>query len=144
MRTLSLLWLSAAVLSLATACGDTSQKYQAAAERFGNPHGFISVPMDHRAPRDTVLIMSAPNCPSEEGQRARYLSAQLDELRIPNVIRSQYRVTQRPIDDALAEGLKRLELVMYGEGPAVFINGMGIPNPGVDTVVAEFQRQRGI
>lgn len=46
-----------------------------------------------------------------------------------------------PIDDELAAGLKRLERVMDGKTPAVFINHKGIANPILEQVVAEFQRQ---
>lgn len=106
-----------------------------------SPYGFIPVPMDRRAPRDAVLIISAMNCPSGGTQRARALTEELKARAIPFEWRNEYRIAPGPIDDELAAGLKRLKRVMDGKTPAVFINHKGIANPTLEQVVAEFERQ---
>ena len=106
-----------------------------------SPYGFIPVPMDRRAPRDAVLIISAMNCPSGGTQRARALTEALQARAIPYEWRNGYRIPPGRIDDELAAGLKRLERVMKGKTPAVFINHKGIANPTLEQVVAEFERQ---
>jgi hypothetical protein len=106
-----------------------------------SPYGFIPVPMDRRAPHDVVLIISAMNCPSAGTQRARVLTEELKARGIPHEWRNEYGIAPGPIDDELAAGLKRLERVMKGKTPAVFINHMGRANPKLEQVVAEFERQ---
>ncbi len=106
-----------------------------------SPHGFIPVPLDRHAPIDVVLIISAMNCPSDGTQRARRLTEELRDRGIPYEWRNRYGIAPGPIDDELAAGLKRLERVMGGKSPAVFINHKGIANPSLEQVIAEFQRQ---
>ena len=60
---------------------------------------------------------------------------------IPNVIRDGYRVARSALTEGRFDALDRLELVMNGDIPQVFINQMGVADPDVDRVAGEYCRQ---
>jgi hypothetical protein len=120
--------------------GSKAPKTIASAE---SVRGFSPMMMPVGAIANTVLILAPENCSSAAAERADRLAAQLSELGIPNRRRSKVSfIVQNPTEAARA-AVQRADAVLRGEIPAVFINGMGMANPGVDDVVAAYRSTRG-
>ncbi len=102
------------------------------------PGPFVSLPpVDGQGP-ETVFVIAAQDCPHEAAQRADRLADALARQGIPVARTSQanFRFTGQP-DAATVE---RIEAVMNGPLPVVFINGRAKSNPSLDEVAAEFRQ----
>jgi hypothetical protein len=88
------------------------------------------------------VIFAPENCPSEAAQRADALARQLASKGIP-VTRSHSANFIFDTDPGRAV-LDRINTVMQGEIPIVFVNGRGRANPRVDDVLSEYTRDKGI
>ena len=102
--------------------------------------GFVPVPSPSGTKRNQVLIFAAVNCPKDAARRAADLAAELGRRGISHIRleHADFEWVENPDPAVLA----RLETVMRGEIPIVFINGRGKANPGIDEVVAEYRAQR--
>ncbi|AOH37209.1 hypothetical protein BGP89_13340 [Luteimonas sp. JM171] len=108
-----------------------------------SPNGFVPVEMPSGAPRNAVLVLAPPNCPSEQARRAESLVAALTSQGIP--VRRASGIDYSFNDGPTAEqrrGVDRAIDVFNQGAPAVFINGMAMSNPSVDQAVAEYRRTR--
>lgn len=117
--------------------GLTRQEFPDYAATMGSPSGFIPVAMPSGTPEDTVLILTPRNCPSRAARRADALADALTSRGIPNVRRNSFRL-DAVSDEAATE---RTLAVFRGDIPAVYINGMGKPNPTVAEIAAEYERR---
>ena len=109
-----------------------------------SPNGFVPVQMPDGAPRNAVLVLAAPNCPSEQAQRAEALVAALTSQGIP-VRRGSgigYSFSSPPTAEQ-REGVDRAIHVFNQGAPAVFINGMAMSNPTAEQAASEYRRTRG-
>jgi len=102
----------------------------------GQPTGFVAVPPPNGAPANTVMVVAAENCPHEDAQRADRLTAELKGRGIPVQRSHQVSFTIDSPDAAVPE---RIDSVMNGQLPIVFINGRAKPNPSIEDVIAEFK-----
>ncbi len=105
-----------------------------------NQNGFVSVVMPDGAPRNTVLILAARDCPSAVTQRAETLAQDLARQGIP-VVRGDS--ISFDIDNPTAEriaGAERAVAVFKDGAPAVFLNGMAMSNPTALQTVTEYRR----
>lgn len=91
-----------------------------------NPEGF----------NPAQVVVLGPNCSSAAGQRTRALIAQLAQARVPYVQASDFSVTA----SADVQGLYRLQEVMQGDAPIVFVNGKAKANPQMQEVMSEYSR----
>ncbi|MDH5821737.1 hypothetical protein QFW77_01840 [Luteimonas sp. RD2P54] len=107
-----------------------------------SPNGFVQVEMPDGAPRNTVLVLAPPNCPSEQAQRAESLIAALDGQGIPVKRGSgiDFEVAN-PTPEQIA-GIDRAVAVFRAGAPAVFVNGMAMSNPTASQAAAEYRRTR--
>jgi hypothetical protein len=114
----------------------------ATATMAGNENGFVAVEMPEGAPRNAVLILAPPNCPSDEARRAEGLASDLAGLGIP-VTRSGSMsfALENPTAEQRA-GVERAVAVFRGGAPAVFVNGMAMSNPTAAQAAAEYRRTR--
>jgi hypothetical protein len=103
-------------------------------------NGFVSVIMPDDAPRNTVLIFAALNCPSAQAKRANAMATQLTQMGIPTQRTSNYSAARLTRDQMPI--LARTNAVMGGEIPIVLINGVAKANPSVDEVVSEYRRDK--
>jgi hypothetical protein len=101
--------------------------------------GFVSFPWPKGAPASAVLIFAPPNCPSAMAQRARELGRRLDALHIPQV---QLQEASFDIDGSDQAAMAKLNRIMEGGGPPVFVRGKAKDNPSIDEVVAEYRGRR--
>ena len=84
-----------------------------------SPNGFVPVEMPSGAPRNAVLVLAPPNCPSDQARRSESLIAALS-----------------------SQGVDRAIQVFNQGAPAVFINGMAMSNPSAEQAAAEYRRTR--
>lgn len=107
-----------------------------AAVQPGQSTGFVSLPPVNGAPSNTVMVVAAENCPHEDAQRADRLAAELKGRGIPVQRSHQVSFTIDSPDSAVPE---RINAVMNGQLPIVFVNGRAKPNPSLEDVIAEFK-----
>jgi hypothetical protein len=105
-----------------------------------SPNGFIPTTMPTEARPGTVLILAPMNCSRAAGKRADALADELDRMGIPAKRSDHFSVNVTAPTDEEQANLERLNTVVNGEIPAVFINGMGRSNPTADEVAAEYRR----
>lgn len=108
----------------------------------GSPNGFVPVQMPDGGPRNTVLILAPPNCPSEQAQRAEALASELNRQGIPVTKGDTMSFDiNNPTGEQIA-GVDRAVAVFNQGAPAVFINGMAMSNPSPAQAIAEYRRIR--
>jgi len=83
-----------------------------------------------------VYVIAAENCPHEDAQRADRLAAALSEEHIP-VQRSHHVGFSAIHDNAEAA---RVNTVMNGELPIVFVHGRAKSNPTLEDVQNEIKK----
>ena len=111
-------------------------------ETIASQNGFVPVEMPMGAPAHTVLVLSPPNCPSEEAKRAEALVRALTDQGVPVKQDSamSFEITN-PTDEQEA-GVERAVAVFNRGAPAVFVNGMGMSNPTAAQTIAEYRKTR--
>jgi hypothetical protein len=100
-------------------------------------YGFAPLPEPFVGPTDRLVILAPPNCPSEQGRRADELVNQLTADGIPCSRAAGANI--RADRDATKDELDRLNSVMLGELPLVFINGRAKNNPDLADVEGEYR-----
>ncbi len=113
-----------------------SEPPQTAAVQPAGATGFVTLPPVDGAPPNTVMVVAAENCSREDAQRADRLTAALRDRGVPVVRSHQVGFTIASPDSAVPE---RINAVMNGPLPIVFINDRAKPNPSLDDVLAEFR-----
>lgn len=104
--------------------------------------GFVPVEMPGGTPRNMVLVLAPPNCPSEQAQRAEALIRELTDMGIPVTRGSSFSFDiENPSAEQMA-AVDRTVAVFKQGAPAVFINGMGMSNPSTSQVVAVYRSTR--
>ena len=112
------------------------------AKDMASPNGFVSVVMPDGAALNTVLILAAPNCPSDQSQHAEALAQDLTEQGIPVARGDSISFDiENPTAEQIA-GADRAIAVFKEGAPAVFINGMAMSNPTAAQAAAEYRRTK--
>jgi hypothetical protein len=98
--------------------------------------GFVSLPPADGQRPQTVFVVAAENCPHEAAQRADRLAKDLSAKGIPveRTHQVHFHFTSKP-DSATMD---RMNKIMTGPLPAVFINGRAKSNPSLEEVASEF------
>jgi len=98
--------------------------------------GFVSLPAVRDQSPSAVLVVAAEDCPHEDAQRADRLAEDLSRSGVP-VVRTH------AIGFEIANGgsadVDRINQVMTGELPVVFVRGRAKANPSLEEVLAEFR-----
>lgn len=100
-----------------------------------SPNGFVALPPTTSTGNNNITIFAPIGCPKEGAQRAEALFTELERRNI-TATRSDSANFDMPNPDQAS--LQRLNAVMTGELPIVFVNGRGKANPTVDEVLAEY------
>jgi hypothetical protein len=100
-----------------------------------SPNGFVALPTMAGGSPGQVVVFAPENCPSEAAARADSMARQLASRNIPSLRSHDVSFTATDPDPAIGE---RLNSVMNGELPIVFVNGRGKANPTLDQVIAEY------
>jgi hypothetical protein len=104
-----------------------------------SPNGFVAMPTLAGGDPKQVVVFAPENCPSEKAQQADDLARQLSARNIPTL--RSHDVTFSSSDPDPRIGV-RLDSVMKGELPIVFVNGRGKANPTLEEVLAEYGAAR--
>lgn len=100
-----------------------------------SPNGFVAMPAMAGSDPRQVVVFAPENCPSEKAQQADDLARQLASRSIPAVRTHDVSFTSTDMDPAIGV---RLNSVMNGELPIVFVNGRGKANPTIEEIIAEY------
>ena len=101
-----------------------------------SPNGFVSLPSPYPAPKDAVLILAAENCPGDAAQRADSLARGLRNEGIPCTRSSE--ISLIPTEETTEADIARLNEIMLGALPIVFVNGRVRNNPSIGEIEAEY------
>jgi len=101
--------------------------------------GFVALPAPVNVDAGTVIVLAAENCPKEDARRADALAEELGRRNIPYT-RAHSANFSVPDPDPVV--LKRLDSVMKGPLPIVFVNGRGKANPTLEEVLSEYGSSR--
>ncbi|MEO8005446.1 MAG: hypothetical protein ABI771_11110 [Betaproteobacteria bacterium] len=101
-----------------------------------NSNGFVSMPAPTNLDTDTVIILAAENCPKEDARRADQLAEDLGRRKVPY---TRAHSANLSIPEPTPALLKRIDKVMNGPLPVVFVRGRAKSNPTLDEVLAEYQ-----
>ena len=100
-------------------------------------NGFVDVPPPINQDSDTVYVVAAQNCPHAAAQQADRLAKQLGEQGLPVQRVNQVGFRPEQVDRA---AMDRLNVVMNGPLPLVFIHGRVASNPELNQVTEEYYR----
>lgn len=100
-------------------------------------NGFVSLPPLSGPGADGIIIFAPENCSSDGARRADTLAGELSFKGIPYERSSsaQFGFTENP-GQAMMD---RMNAVMGGEGPIVFVRGKAKANPSLEEVIAEYE-----
>ena len=107
-----------------------------------SPNGFVPVEMPGGVPRNVVLILAPPNCPSEQAQRTEALASHLSREGIPVRRDSGFSFDVADPSAEQRAGIDRAVKVFQQGAPAVFVNGMAMSDPTPTQAAAEYRRTR--
>ncbi len=108
---------------------------EAALSTNASSNGFVNLPPLENANSEGVVIFAPVNCPSDAARRADMLAEELSRQGIPFTRASNASFTFSNPDPVV---LEKVDAVMSGEVPIVFINGSAKANPTIDEVVDEY------
>jgi hypothetical protein len=114
-------------------------KHQAMTETvaLASDNGFVRLPPLGSGSTRAVVILAAENCPEEGARRADDLAQELDNRSIPYV-RAQDAHFDLPGGDQGQEQVERINSIMNGDLPIVFVNGRAKANPTLEEVISEY------
>lgn len=98
-------------------------------------NGFVSLPTLVGGTPGQVVVFAPENCPSEAAARADTMAQQLASRNIPSLRSHDVSFAATNPEPGIGE---RLNAVMNGELPIVFVNGKGKANPTLEEVLAEY------
>ena len=103
-------------------------------------NGFVVMPPLNGGPADAIIVFAPKNCPSAAAQRADVMERSLTNRGIPTVRldRADFDFAQVP-DVAI---MRRINTIVGGEMPVVFVNRRAKANPTLNDVLAEYRRSR--
>ncbi|MBI2307028.1 MAG: hypothetical protein HYU78_06955 [Rhodocyclales bacterium] len=102
-----------------------------------SPSGFVALAVPDGGSATEVLILAPENCPSDAARRADDLADDLARQRIR--VRRAHSVNFS-IENGDANVTRRLQQVLNGEPPVVFVGNRGKANPTLAEVLAEYRR----
>jgi len=102
-------------------------------------NGFVLMPPMANGNSNQVVVFVPEDSPREKVQQADELAQQLASRNIPAVRAHNVSFTTAVLDPKIGV---RLDSVMKGELPIVFVNGRGKANPTIEEVIAEYGASR--
>ena len=100
-----------------------------------SPNGFVRMPPMAEGNPKQVVVFAPEDCPTEKARQADDLAQQLASRNIPTVRTHNVSFSSSDPDPRIGV---RLDSVMKGELPIVFVNGRGKANPTIEQIIAEY------
>ena len=104
--------------------------------RLTDDNGFVELAQPSGADPRKVWIVAAANCPKEGARRADALASDLAERDVVFERRSNVSFSFEANDPVL---FRRIDAMLGGETPIVFVNARIKANPALDDVLAEYR-----
>lgn len=101
-------------------------------------NGFVPLPPVDGHKTSAVVVLAAENCTMDEARRADLLASDLSRQGVPVVRSHNVGFTFDAGDRAAAQ---RIQSVMNGQLPIVFVRGRAKANPTLKEVLAEYRGQ---
>jgi hypothetical protein len=114
----------------------TANVEAAALAALTDEHGFVDLAQPQGADPKKVWVIAAVNCPKEGARRADELARDLDLREIAFERRSNVNFS---FDVDNPDLFRRINDMMNGEVPIVFVNGRIKANPELEDVIAEYK-----
>jgi hypothetical protein len=114
------------------------RQYRATADAlsgYSDERGFLALPPVNGRNPASILVIAAENCPHDDAQRADRLAEELLRRGLP-VVRAHSVRFSLPSDDRAV--VARIETVLNGPLPLVFVHGRAKANPTLGQVLAEY------
>jgi len=102
--------------------------------------GFSELPEPYVGPSDRLMVFASPTCPRAENQRALNLVKVLNMEGLPCV--SSSKISFQMLREPTPAESARLDAIMTGAVPLVFINGKVSNNPSLAEIEGEYQATR--
>jgi len=99
-------------------------------------NGFVPLPPVRGQSPSAILVVAAEDCPHDDAQRADRLADDLSRSGLP-VVRIHDLTFDVP--GGGSADLERINAVMGGALPVVFVRGRAKANPSLDQVLAEYR-----
>lgn len=103
-------------------------------------NGFVDLPPAQGQNPDTVYVVAAVNCPHADAQRADRLAKDLGDKGIPVIRTGNVSFSGPGLDQA---AINRLNVIMNGPLPIVFVHGKAKPAATLEDVEAEVRSSEG-
>ena len=110
----------------------------AALKSSSNENGFVSMPPVDGQDKRSVYVVAPQNCPSDAAKRAERLVSDLSRRGIPVVKADEVSFQFAGSPDKTT--MNRINSMMKGPLPIVFVDGRASSNPSLELVVSEFNR----
>ena len=130
--------LFVAVIGVAYQFWDKNQS-QMGQDAAVSANGFVALPTMASADPGRVVVFAPQNCPKEDARRADDMAQELARRNIPAVRTHAVTFTSADPDPRVGA---RLNTVMNGALPIVFVKGRGKANPTLEEVVSEYGAAR--
>ena len=115
------------------------QKREAARAAAFDATTFVAVEMPSGMQRDTVYVLTPPNCPSAQAKRAEALIRDLGNAGIPVVRRSGFSFEMDDPTPEQMQGIHRASAVFKRGPPTVFVNGLAMSDPSAEQTIAAYR-----
>lgn len=103
-------------------------------------YGFVDLPPAQGQSQDAVYVVAAVNCPHADAQRADRLAKELGEKGVPVIRTSNVSFSGVGLDRSAVD---RLNVIMNGPLPIVFVHGRAKPAATLEDVEGEFRNSSG-
>lgn len=128
--------VAVAVLAYAVWHTHSARVEAEAVERLTDENGFVELATPTGADPRKVWIVAAANCPKEGARRAEALAHDLAEREVAFERHASISFASESGDPTL---FRRLDAILNGDTPIVFVNGRIKANPALDEVLAEYE-----
>ena len=109
---------------------------------YQNSNGFVELPPVKGQNPDTVYVVAAVNCPKVDAQRADQLTRSLRGKKIPVMRTAEADFRFSGPDRQTVEKMNaRVNAIMTGPLPIVFVHGRAKANPSFAEIVAEYEME---
>lgn len=119
------------------------QKREAARAAAFDATTFVAVEMPSGMQRNTVYVLTPPNCPSAQAKRAEALIRDLGNAGIPVKRESGIAFDiENPTDEQMRD-IDRAIAVFKRGAPVVYVNGLAMSNPSTEQTIAAYRGSGG-
>lgn len=122
-------------LGFCFSCGMNTRETQS---QTANSKKFVALPISSPDTKD-IVIVAPENCPRDGARRAEALAKELSRQGLPFIRSHEVGFSSSSSDQ---KAFDKVNEIMTGEQPIVFINGKAKANPTIDEVIKEYKASK--